>query len=186
MSYDDQPPMQHLAPIFPSYCAIPRRVPHGFFHTSTHPFAMLPLRGVILELGLPSRRFPCTSLYITHFTPSLIVWPKNESLRRTTNPSRHPSCLVVFNSVKIPWSVRCPQFNWFIDPQFCWFDHFLISFRRSPVDGLDENRPHQPVHCGRVILSSLCLFLCLSRSVTDRAISSILFLAFQFVTLCHC
>ena len=34
---DDQPSMQHLAPIFPIYSVIPR-VPHDFFYVFTHPF----------------------------------------------------------------------------------------------------------------------------------------------------
>ena len=36
--------------------------------------------------------------------PSLIVWPKNESLPRTTVPR---SCLVVLSFVGIRWSFRC-------------------------------------------------------------------------------
>ena len=62
---DDQPPLQYLAPIFPS-SPIPR---------------------VSRDFGLPRCRFPCNSFCIAHFTssqaPSLVVWLKKESLRRT-------------------------------------------------------------------------------------------------------
>ena len=58
-------------------------------------------------IGLPRLRFPLTFPWITHFTsshpPSLIVYPKKESLRRTKNPR---SCLVVLSSVRILSSVR--------------------------------------------------------------------------------
>ena len=100
---------------------------------------MLQLCGVMLDLGAYVFHAVVTmhfSLYHTlpysSHPQSLIVWPKKESLSRTTNPSRPPSCLKVFSSVKIIWSVglRSSQSNWFIDPQFCWFDPFLISFRQ--------------------------------------------------------
>ena len=94
--------------------------------------------------------------------------------------------MVLFSSVIIIWSVRSSQSNWFIDHQFCWFDPFLVSFRQSPpfcaVEGLDENRLHQRVHYIIVPFSALCLFLCLSRSVPDRAFSWPL----PFVIWCHC
>ena len=72
------------------------------------------------------------TLYYSPHPPSLIVWPKKERLRRITNSSRHPSCLVVFNSLKILWSELSVQL--IHSPQFCWFDPFLISFchRHSP------------------------------------------------------
>ena len=58
--------------------------------------------------GLPRLRFPLTFPWITHFTssrpPSLIVCPRKESLRRTTNPG---SCLAVLRSLRILSSVRC-------------------------------------------------------------------------------
>ena len=68
-------------------------------------FVMLLLYDVF---GLPRLRFPLTFPWITHFTsshpPSLMVCPKKESLRRTTNPR---SCLVVPTSVRMLSSVLC-------------------------------------------------------------------------------
>ena len=107
---DDQPPMQHLAPIFPIYSAIPL-VPHDFFHIFTHPFCDVASAWCLIRLRSSTPSFPMHfPLYHTLFhsshPPSLIMWPKKESLRRTI-----PSCLVVFSSVKILWSVRCSQSN---------------------------------------------------------------------------
>ena len=72
--------------------------------TDVH-FVMLLLYDVF---GLPRLRFPLTFPWITHFTsshpPSLMVCPKKESLRRTTNPR---SCLVVPSSVRMLSSVLC-------------------------------------------------------------------------------
>ena len=77
-------------------------------------------------------RFPLTFPWITHFnsshTPSLMVCPKKESLRRTTN-SR--SCLVVLSAVRILSAVRCSVYHPTVDPQFCRFDYFLIRDQHS-------------------------------------------------------
>ena len=81
---DEQPPVQHLAPIF-SIIARSRVI--SSILPPIH-LAMLPVKYV---LGLPRRRFPCTFASTTHFTSSnpssLIAWPKKESVLFTTNPS---------------------------------------------------------------------------------------------------
>ena len=96
---DEQQPVHHLAPIL-------ARSRDSRMISSTFPpihFAMLPLRCVRLRCSRPSfhMNFPLYhALYYSSHPPSLIVWPKKESLRRTTNPRRPPSFLVAFNSVK--------------------------------------------------------------------------------------
>ncbi len=62
---NDQPPMQHLAPIS---LIIARSRESRVISSICSPihFAMLPLRGVILDVGIPPRRFPSTFLCITH------------------------------------------------------------------------------------------------------------------------
>ena len=97
----DQPPVQHIVQIV----SIQRESRVICSLLPTIHFVMLLLCDV---LGFPRRRVPLTFPCITHFTgshpPSLIAWPKKESLRRATNPR---SCLVVLSSDRILWSVRC-------------------------------------------------------------------------------
>ena len=80
-------------------------------------FVMLLLYDVF---GLLCLRFPLTFPWITQFTsshqPSLIVCPKKESLRRTTNTR---SCLVVLSSVRTLWSVRCSVQLTLSTPHIC-------------------------------------------------------------------
>ena len=111
--------------------------------------------GIILDVGLRHPPlFPMYvpldhTLYYSSHPPSLIVWPEKKSFRRTTNPCRHLSCLVVFSSVKIIWSVRCSQSGWFIihnsADTIIFSSAFVILFfpPYCAVEGLDENRPHQ-------------------------------------------
>ena len=84
---DDQPPVPHIVSIF----SIQRDLVIRPVLSDIY-FVMLLLYEVF---GLPRLRFPLTFPWITHFTsshpPSLMVCPKKERLRRTTNPR---SCLV--------------------------------------------------------------------------------------------
>ena len=158
--------MQHhkLSHLF--YNAIPR-VPHDFFHIFTHPLCDVATAWCHIRL----RSFHAVVSHALHSVShtshpsSLIVWPKMESLQRTTNPSIPLSCLVVFSSVKIIWSVRFPQSKLIHSPHFCWFDPFLISFRQRPpfcaAEGLYENRPHQRAHYISSIFISLFIPLSL-------------------------
>ena len=81
---DDHPPVSHIAHIFST-----QRDPAIFVPSAIH-FVNTVILLLHDDLCLPSLRFPFTFPWIAHFTsshpPSVIVWPKKESLRRTTIP----------------------------------------------------------------------------------------------------
>ena len=107
LSFTVPPGVMISRPCRTSYHSSPSSAIPCFPRDSLHVFRH-PLCDVTAVFGLPRPRFPLTFPWITHFTsshpPSLIVCPKKESLRRTTNPR---SCLVVLSSVRILLSVRC-------------------------------------------------------------------------------
>ena len=80
-------------------------VAHDFFRSSILPCCQCMLSYVFHAFG--SHGLPPGSHFTSLHLPCLIVWPKKESCRRTTNPR---SCLVVFISIRIIWS----QSNWLV------------------------------------------------------------------------
>ena len=116
---DHHPHMQHLALMSPIYSAI-QRVQHDFCLIFTRPFCdfAIALCHILLRSSTPS--FPLCFPRITHFTIARIrrLWSCGQRRRacgaQQIRVGRLAVCMVVFSSVKLLWSVRCSQSNWFI------------------------------------------------------------------------
>ena len=106
---------------------------------------------------------------------------KKEISQRTTHSS---TCLVVFRSARIPWSVRC-SVQLIHDMRdrstillIRSFSHQLSS-KSTVLRHIDENRPHQRA----LYFSSLFILRSLQIGIRDRAF---FVWQFQFWIWCHC
>ena len=162
--------VSHIAPIFSI-----QRSPRCLFHAFCH-------RIMSFKPSLPIH-FPLNRT-LHQLAPAVSDCVANETYGKIAAINNsYRSCLVVLNYARILWYVRCSvqltsnirRFVYIlltVDPQVCWFDPLIISFRQSPAFcAISENDTGE-----RTNYMFRSLFIPLSLHIGTR--SRIIFLAF--------